>query len=100
MILNKTSWRGSFFREWESEGADRTHRTRLTTQAASNGHLTEVLHFMGKEEGAPERLQNKAETPGTPADGGPAHLLPHNYGGEMARQGQRKIRALLCGEGA
>lgn len=70
------------------------------TPAASNGHLTEVLHFMGKEEGAPERLRNKAETPGTPADGGPAHLLPHNYGGEMARQGQRKIRALLCGEGA
>ena len=59
---------------------------------------------MGKEEGAPETLHQKAEPPGhlqmVVPTGAPIHLLPHSYGGAMARQGQKKIRVSLCRERA
>ena len=103
MRQNKTSRGGSFFREREN-GELTQHTGPVQHTRASKGHLPEAFHFMGKEEGAPETLHQKAEPPGhlqmVVPTGAPIHLLLRSYGGAMARQGQKKIRVLLCRERA
>ena len=59
---------------------------------------------MGKEKGTTKTLHQKAEPPGhlkmVVPTGTPIHLLPHSYGGAVARQGQKKSGISLCRERA
>ena len=104
MRQNKTSRAGSFFRELESGEPTEHTEPGSGHGGPPKGIFLKLFISWGKKKAQRKHCTKRLSPPGhlqiVGPTGTPIHLLPHSYGGAVARQGQKKIGVSLCRERA